>query len=276
MTEVASRSSAAWRVLVTGAAGGIGRAICSALLGEAQVRGLPLAIATAGSRPSAALDDLLAVLSQGGAQAHAVYGDLADADACGRLVDEAARHLGGLDALVSNAGVVRAGPLASLELTDWERVFALDVRATWLLAKAAYPLLARSRGAVVAIATVSATHPFPGLGAYSPAKAALTMLCRQLAQEWAADGIRVNSVSPGLIRTPLTEPVYRDTELLRGREAAVPLGRIGTPQDVASAVAYLASPAASYVTGVDLRVDGGLADSVLGTVPGIPPSDRTR
>jgi 3-oxoacyl-[acyl-carrier protein] reductase len=96
------------------------------------------------------------------------------------------------------------------------------------------------------------------------------MLCRQLAQEWAADRIRVNSVSPGLIRTPLTEPIYRDEQVLRRRQDAVPLGRIGTPEDVARAIVYLASPDASYVTGVDLRLDGGLGDRVLAAIPGKP------
>jgi NAD(P)-dependent dehydrogenase (short-subunit alcohol dehydrogenase family) len=126
------------------------------------------------------------------------------------------------------------------------------------------------------VASVSALYPFPGLGAYSPAKAALVMLCRQLAQEWAADGIRVNTVSPGLIRTPLSEPIYRDAELLRRREAAVPLGRIGTPDDVAQAVVHLLSPETSYVTGIDLRLDGGLGDRVLATVPGKPPAREER
>ena len=107
-----------------------------------------------------------------------------------------------------------AAPLATLDVADWDRVFAVDARATWLLARSARAALAKRRGTIVAVASVSAHYPFPGLGAYSPAKAALVMLCRQLAQEWAPDGIRVNSVSPGLIRTPLTEPIYRDAELL--------------------------------------------------------------
>ena len=98
------------------------------------------------------------------------------------------------------------------------------------------------------------------------------MLCRQLAQEWAPDGIRVNTVSPGLIRTPLTEPIYRDADLLRRRQEAIPLGRIGTAEDVARAIVYLASPEASYMTGIDLRLDGGLGDRVLATIPGKPPT----
>jgi 3-oxoacyl-[acyl-carrier protein] reductase len=98
------------------------------------------------------------------------------------------------------------------------------------------------------------------------------MPCRQLAQEWAPDGIRVNTISPGLIRTPLTEPIYREADLLRRRQEAIPLGRIGTAVDVARAVVYLASPEASYITGVGLRLDGGLGDRVLATIPSKPPT----
>jgi 3-oxoacyl-[acyl-carrier protein] reductase len=262
----------ALRALVTGATGGIGRTTCFALLESARARGLGLSIAVAASKPGLKLDGLVAELASQGAQAYGVDGDLTDASACVRVAEHAVRCCGGLDVLVSNAGIVRAAPLATLELDAWDQVFALDARATWLLARSSRAALAQSRGAIVAVASVSALYPFAGLGAYSPAKAGLVMLCRQLAQEWAADGVRVNTVSPGLIRTPLTEPIYRDAELLRRRQEAVPLGRIGTAQDVARAIVHLASPQASYVTGIDLRVDGGLGDRVLATIPGKPPT----
>jgi len=258
------------RALVTGATGGIGRATCFALLESARARGLRLAIAAAASKPGPTLDSLVAELASRGAEAHAVHGDLTDASACKRVAEEAVQRCDGLDVLVSNAGIVRGAPLATLEVADWDRVFAVDARATWLLARSAREALSERGGAIVAVASVSALYPFPGLGAYSPAKAALVMLCRQLAQEWAPDGIRVNSVSPGLIRTPLTEPLYCDAEMLRRRQEAIPLGRIGTAEDVARAIVHLASPEASYVTGIDLRLDGGLGDRVLATIPGRP------
>ena len=264
------------RALVTGATGGIGRATCLALLASARFRGLRLSIAAAASKPGAALDGLCADLAALGAQAHAVHGDLGEAGDCVRVAEDALQCCGGLDVLVSNAGIVRASPLATLDVAEWDRVFAVDARATWLLARTVRAALAQSRGAIVAVASVSALYPFPGLGAYSPAKAAVVMLCRQLAQEWAAEGIRVNTVSPGLIRTPLSEPVYQDVELLRRREAAIPLGRIGTPDDVARAIVHLLSPEGSYMTGIDIRLDGGLGDRVLATVPGKPPAPGQR
>ncbi len=261
---------ASLRALVTGATGGIGRATCFALNEAARTRGLELAIAVSASKPGPALDALVDELNQAGARTTGLTANLADALSCEQLAAQSIAACGGLDVLVSNAGVMRSAPLAQLALADWELVFDVDVRATWLLARAAHDALAASCGCIVAVGSVSALFPFPGLGGYSPAKAALLMLCRQLAQEWAGDGIRVNTVSPGLVRTPLSEPIYRDEEVLRARMDAVPLGRIGTPEDVARAIVYLAGPDAAYATGIDLRVDGGLADSVLATVPGKP------
>ena len=261
------------RALVTGAAGGMGRATCLELLRDTQRRGQTLRLAAAGSRPGKALDELVAELNAAGAQASAHVADLADPQACTKLGETVAADFGGaLDRLLSIAGLTRSAPLASLDVADWDHVFNVDARATWLLARALHPALARSRGAVVAVASVSAHHPFPGLGAYSPATAALVMLCRQLAQEWAADGIRVNSVSPGLIRTPLSEALYRDAEIRSAREAVVPLHRIGNVDDVASVLVQLSGPDFAYATGIDVKLDGGLIDRVLGSVPGRPPN----
>ena len=117
---------------------------------------------------------------------------------------------------------------------------------------------------------MSGLRPHKGLGAYSAAKAALVMLARVLAQEWAAEGIRVNAVAPGMIRTPLTERIYQHDEVKARREALVPLGRIGAPEDIAAIVAFLAGPGAGYVTGQVILADGGIADSALGAIPGLP------
>lgn len=255
------------RVLITGASRGIGRAICERLArAGAQV-------AACASAHGDELDDLVARVRQAGGSAIGLLGDLQDAAVPARLVAEAAAALGGLDAVVGNAGISSPGPLATLELAQWDRVFAVNVRAQWLLARAAYPWLRQSRGSLVTVASMSGVQPYSGIGAYSATKAALIMLTRQLAQEWAAEGIRVNCVSPGLVRTPLTQAIYDQPEARRSREALVPMHRIGEAgADVAGMVAFLLGPDAAYMTGQNLLVDGGLLDSVQTHLQGMPRS----
>jgi glucose 1-dehydrogenase len=257
-------------VLVTGATGGIGRAICLALIEQARRDGVPIHISAAASQPGARLQRLIDELSSTGATASGLAGDITNPTQCVSLVTQAQAQAGDLTALVCNAGASGPGRLADLPVAQWDLTFNLNTRSAWLLAQAARAQLARTRGCITAIASMSGLHPHPGYGAYSAAKAALIMLCRQLAQEWAADGIRVNTVCPGMVRTPLTEAVYQDNATLRQREALVPLGRIGRAEDIGAAVAYLASSAASYVTGHDLVVDGGLTGHMLSMLPGRP------
>ncbi|MFT3720448.1 SDR family NAD(P)-dependent oxidoreductase [Pseudorhodoferax sp.] len=256
--------------LVTGATGGIGRAICLALAAQARREGCVLHISAASTRTGARLDRLLDELRAAGAQASGVAGDITQPGDCARLVAEAQAAGGDLTALVCNAGASGPGRLADLPVAQWDLSFALNTRSAWLLAQAARPALARTRGSITAVASMSGLTPHPGYGAYSATKAALIMLCRQLAQEWAADGIRVNTVCPGMIRTPLTEAVYQDDAVRAQREALVPLARIGRGEDVGEAVAWLASPAAAYVTGQNLVVDGGISDHMLSMIPGRP------
>ena len=263
-------TNAPLRALVTGATGGVGRATCHALIEDARHAGRQAVLAVAASSRGAALDALVLELTAAGARAFGLHADLGDAAACEQLAADAVAACDGLDVLVSNAGAMAGGPLLTLPVEHWNRIFDLDTRATWLLARAAYPALEHSRGNVVAIASMAGLQPFPNSGAYSASKAALIMLCRQLAQEWAPVGIRVNSVSPGMLRTPMTESLYQNDEVRTQRERLVPLGRIGTPQDVAQAVCFLAGAGAGYVTGIDLRLDGGVCDRLFGLIPGLP------
>ena len=110
----------------------------------------------------------------------------------------------------------------------------------------------------------------PGTGAYSPSKAALRSLCQVLTQEWAADGINVNIVSPGMIRTPLTYEVYENNKIAKDRSALVPLGRVGGLTDIANIVGFLLSQEAEYMTGQNLLIDGGFVDSLYSHIPGLP------
>lgn len=257
------------RVLVTGAASGIGRATCLRLAREGDARGQGARIAAVDIAPSRALDGVVEELRKLGAEAIPLAGDMGSADDPARVVAAAVERFGGLDAVVSNAGVNRPGPLVQYAVEDWDRVFAVNTRATWLLAKAAHPALTASRGAIVAVGSMSGSNPHANLGAYGPSKAAVIMLVQVLAQELGRDGIRVNAVSPGMVRTGMTENVYADARIAAERDALVPLGRVATPEDIADVVAFLLGPDARYVNGHDLVVDGGVSGNFLGRLPGL-------
>jgi glucose 1-dehydrogenase len=263
------------RVLVTGAASGIGRATCLRLARDARARGGPARIAAVDLPSAAGLDDLVDEVRKLDAEALGLRGDMATVDAPARVVAEALARLGGLDGLVSNAGINRPGRLIDYTVEDWDALFAVNTRATWLLARAAHPALHASRGAIVAVASMSGSLAHAGLGAYGPSKAALIMLARVLAQEFGGDGIRVNTVSPGMVRTGMTERVYADARIAAERDALVPVGRVATPEDMADVIAFLLGPDARYINGHDLVVDGGVTGNFLGRLPGLSQITRS-
>lgn len=258
------------RALVTGSSPGIGGACCEKLVADALARGQTPKIAATEIRETPEVLALAERLRGKGAEVVVLTGDLRDPDVPARLVGEAVEAFGGLDAIVSNAGVVDPAPMAELKLEQWDRVMDINVRATFLLAKAGYPALKEAKGGLVAIASMSGMYAHTRLGAYTPSKAALIALCRVLAQEWAPDGIRVNSVAPGMIRTPFTANVYKNNELAQARADIVPWGRVGVPEDIANAVGFLLGPDSTYMTGQNLLVDGGFTDSLLSKIPGVP------
>jgi glucose 1-dehydrogenase len=257
------------RVLVTGAASGIGRAPCLRPALDGRPRGRPARIAAVDLAIADGLAGLVAELKDLGAEPLALTGDLGRADDPARVVGEAVARFQGLDGVVSNAGINRPGSLLDYSVEDWDRVFAVNTRATWLLAKAAHPALEAARGAIVAVGSMSGSHAHANLGAYGPSKAAVIMLGRVLAQEFGRDGIRVNTVSPGMVRTGMTAQVYADPALAAERDALVPLGRVAAPEDVADVIAFLLGPDARYVHGHDLVVDGGVSGNFLGRLPGL-------
>ena len=257
------------RALITGAASGIGRATCLRLARDARAHGRAAQIAAVDLGPSPGLDSLLAELKGLGAESLPIHADMSSAEAPARAVADAIASFGGLDGLVSNAGINRPGPLMDYPLADWDAMFAVNTRATWLLAKAAYQALKASHGAIVAIASMSGSNAHANLGAYGPSKAAVIMLVKVLAQELGREGIRVNGVSPGMVRTGMTARVYADQRVAADRDALVPLGRVATPEDMADVVAFLLGPDARYINGHDLVVDGGIAGNFLGRLPGI-------
>jgi len=258
------------QVLVTGASAGIGGAICRRLAADAKRDGRKIQVAAAEYRQTPDNDALKADLEAMGAEVITPYGNLVDPDAPAALVEAAVAAFGGLTGVVSNAGAAAPGPLNELSVKDWDLLMNINVRAGWLLAKAAFPHLKASGGSYVAIASMSGMGPHPGMGAYSPSKAACINTTALLAQEWAKDGVRANSIAPGMIRTPFTANVYADEELARRRNDVVPMGRVGTPEDIADVAAFLLSDDARYMTGQNLCVDGGFASSILAHIPGRP------
>lgn len=240
------------RVVITGAASGIGRAVAE-LLGS----GHQLLLSDRDG------DGLKAVAEAIGRSAATCIADLAAADCGDTIVAAAIAHMGGIDAVVSNAGIIAAGALVDLTPDDFDRIFAINTRATWALAKATYPHLAKAKGAFVATASMSASQPTPGLGFYSSSKAALVMLMRQLALEWGHDGIRCNTVSPGPTYTPMTKGGYDDADRRAQRESTIPLGKLGQAEDVANAIIFLIGPNAGHITGIDLMVDGGMSNNLM-------------
>lgn len=245
------------RAVITGAASGIGRAVALRLAQDCAAQAKLLVVDIAADK----LESVAAELRTLQAEVQVFAGDLADPVVPARIIEHAARSLGGLDALISNAGVLGKGPLAELTLEDFDRTFAINTRAAWLLAKAAYPLLKASRGCIVATASLAAGDPTPRAGTYSASKAALVMLVRQLANEWGPEGIRCNTVSPGATLTGMTTTT--DPAGIAERESKIPLRRIAPPEEIAAVVAFLVSRDAGYVTGTDLKIDGGMTTTLM-------------
>lgn len=235
------------RVLVTGAASGIGRTTA-------------LRFARAGAQVFLVdrSPDVAAVAAEAGrGHGHAVV-DLAEVSGAADAVAGCVRAFGGLDVLVSNAGINIKRALADFSPEDWDRVQAVNTRATWALGVAALPYLSERQGCIVATTSVAGTNPTPKCGAYAVSKAAQIMLIRQMALEWGPRGIRANCVSPGSVPTGMSPERYATDEGMALARSRNPLGLIGTPDDIAEAILYLASPAARFITGSELVVDGGM------------------
>jgi glucose 1-dehydrogenase len=260
------------RALVSGGSSGIGASTCLRLAEAALARGVQPMIAVCGRKVSTSQEQVVRSIQSMGGTAIALVGDLRDPHVPSQLVGAAVAEFGGLDALIANAGIARPGAVCDLSIEDWDDMFSANLRGPWLLAKASYAHLRDSRGSACFTSSMSGQLPHAGSGAYSPSKAALTMLAQTLALEWAPDGIRVNVVSPGMTHTPMTDRMYIDPQTKKAREDIIPLSRIGSPIDIANVIEFLVSPLSDYVTGQDVCVDGGFSKSILSHIPGRPSS----
>ncbi len=246
---------------VTGAASGLGKSIAE-VLAEAGARVALLDI-NAGN-----LEAVASEFKARNQDAVAIECDVGSGDSVAEAAAAVTDALGSADVLVNNAGILRPGDLADLPIADWEAMMNINLTGYLRCAQAfGKAMLARGEGSVVHIASIAGSQPQAASGAYSPGKAAIRMLSRQLAFEWGPRGVRSNVVSPGLVRTPLSEAFYQAPGVLEKRSAAMPLGRIADTRDIAEAVAFFASDRASYLTGQELVVDGGFSQTLMSHVP---------
>jgi NAD(P)-dependent dehydrogenase (short-subunit alcohol dehydrogenase family) len=248
--------------LVTGGARGIGQAIGARLAAEGWTVGL-LDVSQAEADAAAAHID----------GAVGLGADIADEAS----VEQALDTLGGpVDLVVNNAGIVRFGPLLDLSFDDFAVVTRVNLVGTFTVARAAARrmIAAGVRGSIVNITSMNGVAPGPNAGSYGATKAGIALLTQQMAIEWGPHGIRVNAIAPGLILAGMSDPLYADPEIRAARESKVPLGRLGTADDIASMVVFLASSQSSYVTGQNILVDGGVTMSMIANLPRPKSVDR--
>jgi 3-oxoacyl-[acyl-carrier protein] reductase len=234
--------------LVTGASGGIGAAIARGLHAQGAT------VVLSGTR----MDALEHLAGELGARAHACMADLREAAAADELVSQAEAVAGPLGILVNNAGMTRDRLALRMKEEDWQAVMEVDLAAPFRLARAAIKgMLKRRSGRIIQISSVVGATGNPGQANYAAAKAGLVGMSKSLAQEVGSRGITVNVVAPGFVDTKMTEAL--DGAQRERLLAAIPMGRMGQPDDVAGAVVYLASDEAGWITGATLHVNGGMA-----------------
>lgn len=243
------------RALVTGAASGIGRAAAGRLAAE----GAAVVVNYVGD--SGPAREAVAEIEEAtpGATVTASEADVSTEAAVERLFSESADRLGGpVDLLVNNAGVESPYPLEEMPLDEWERVLAVNLTGPFLCTRELVRRLGDGAASVVMVSSVHETIPWPGFSHYCASKGGLKLFSQTIARELAPRGVRVALVAPGAILTPINRALIEDPDKRREQEEQIPLGRLGTPEEVAGAIAWLAGPDAEYVVGATLFVDGGM------------------
>lgn len=239
-------------VLITGASGGLGRAIAETM--SAQGATIIVSDLNADQCNSVVND-----LSLQGGTAHSRPCDLSNHHALNSLIESLLHDFSSIDVLICNAGV--QGPAGSLQNIDelaWQQVMDINLKSAMQLSNALAPRMAeQGGGSIILMSSIAGLRGNKSIGLYGMSKAALAQLARNLAVEWGPSGIRVNSISPGLIRTPFAEELIANTEFMQRRLGVTPLRRVGEPEEIAGVAVMLASRAGGFITGQNLVVDGG-------------------
>lgn len=234
-------------VAITGAASGIGEATARRFAAE----GARLALCDLS-------EEALATAAVGFDAPLLRVVDVSDAGAFEHFIDETASNFGRLDVLVNNAGIGCFGHVDEISAEQWRRTMAVDLDAVFFGSRAALPHLRRVGGCIVNTASISGLFADPGLAAYNVAKAGVVNLTRNMAVDHAAEGVRVNCICPGGVGTAMLKAHLRDAAIMEEYERLVPMGRVGTADEMAAGIAFLASGDASYITGTTLTIDGGV------------------
>lgn len=239
--------------IVTGASSGLGRATSQKLA----VDGFQI---LAVGRDRSALDEVCASIAAAGGRATALVANVTDAGAPAAIV-AAAQALGGIDALVNAAGIIASGSVVETTDEGWDAMLDVNVRAPFRLIREASSLLIARKGVVVNISSVAGVRAFPGLMSYCVSKAAVDQLTRCAALDFAAHGVRVNCINPGVVVTNLHRRGGMDAEkyaaFLEKSKTTHPLGRAGNPEEIAELIAFLVSPKSGWITGETISIDGG-------------------
>jgi glucose 1-dehydrogenase len=247
--------------LVTGGSSGIGAAVSQAFAAA----GAKVAINYHSGREAA--ETIASDIRASGGEAFAIKADVSDEGAVEQMIATTVERFGRLDILVANSGLQKDAPFPDLSLEDWRRVIDVNLTGQFLscrgavrqfLAQDERPDLSKARGKIICMSSVHEAIPWAGHVNYAASKGGIMLMMKSLAQEVAPDRIRVNSIAPGAIRTPINKDAWETEEALQKLLTLIPYGRIGEPEDVARAAVWLASDESDYITGTTLFVDGGM------------------
>ena len=239
--------------VITGSSKGIGRAIAQAMA----ALGAKVVVSSRNLEPC---EEVVADIRKEGGEAHAIACNIGRKDEVEALIEQTRKHYGPIDILVCNAAVNPAfGPMSKLTDDAFDKIMGSNVKSNLWLCNLAIPdMAAKGAGAVVIVSSIAGLRGSEVIGAYGISKAADFALARNLALEWGPKNVRINCIAPGLVKTDFARALWEDTERLKKRNDETPLRRIGTPEEIGGIAAFLASPAASFITGQVIVADGGV------------------